>query len=1178
MKIAYPAACLRGRFCKLLCLLLLAASGIRAQAGRGGVSGTVTDSSGAVIPGASVELTNIDTGVTLSTVTTGSGLYSFVSLVPARYRVTVKHPSFTTVVQDNVTVTVDQVATVNITLSPGAVNQVVTVTEAPQLIEASNATIGQLITAPTINRVPLVTRDIYELVQLSAGVYAANGVPNAADTQAVFNSRPGADVSGYTMNGAQQGSAYYLLDGSPIAIPENNLASLIPAFQVPLDDVQEYRVETQSVPANYQSAGAGVISLVTKSGTNQFHGDAFAYIRPNAFSANDLFVKTKQLASGQPNQPPDFHRYQEGGSFGGPIAHNKLFFFGDYEATQQGLLQTGTYTVPTAAERSGDFSADGFTLYNPLAPDLPNGKRQPFSGNTMPASVLNPIALKYAQQFPLPNQPGVGVYHANNYFASALDPNDAQKFDVRLDYYQGDRQRIFGRLSFDRLKFGNADLYGANNIYDPYYYQNITNGRNVLLADDVTLTPSTVLELRYSFTRHFENQTGDPRQVNFDMTSLGFPASLAAQQVYRDIPFVSFGNVTSNLGSNPYTTFHFASMSQDVIAAVNTTKGKHDLSFGFEFQKLFMNEGQPVAPSGSYAFDNTATSSTTFAGNGSDFASLLLGMGEAPGSESSNFTKDIFGAQASPYYAAYIQDNYHLTQKLVLNLGLRWDVFGGRTERYNRLEYFDPSVHFTVNGVPLVGGEQFAGHGNRSPFATNWNNVGPRIGLAYQPVERMVIRGGFGIYYGPSTQMVANSALDSDGFFASTNWVPTAYNANGNTVMVNSLSNPFPNGVVQPTNGSLGPATNLGSTLATALHRQPTPTTYDFNFGVEYQFPQEYTFSAAWVGSRGLHLPLAGVSLNQLPLGVIGQYQTGLSAAIPNAWAPVFPATSAFYNKSTVPQFLALEPFPQFNCGSINCGVTVFGYPGGDSIYHSLQTKLQKRLTSHFTTLLAFTWGKLITDELKPPLSFIGSHSSTYQDWRNLKLERGLSPQDLSYSFTWQASYDLPIGKNRAIGLGGVADKLLGGWTANAIVYFSSGVPINDPTGTGDPYFSQRVNLTCDPSQGAAHTVAQWFNYTCLGQPASRFFPGTAPAYLTHVRTDGGHNLDASIYKNFPLTEKTNLQLEFAAYNVTNTPQLGYPRVFWNPTPTAANMAGFGQITSTVNAPRQLQFAAKFSF
>jgi hypothetical protein len=253
--------------------------------------------------------------------------------------------------------------------------------------------------------VPLLTRDEYELVQLSTGVNATNGTPNAADTQGIFNSRPGADVSGYTINGALQGSTYYSLDGSPMQIGENNLGALIPAWQVPLDDIDEYRVETQNIPATYQAGGSGVISLATKSGTNQFHGDAFGYFRPNAFSSNDAFVKASQLQSGLPNQPPNFHRYQEGGSIGGPIRHDKLFFFADYEATQQALLQTGTFTVPTPAELTGNFSADSFTVYDPLVADLPSGMRQPFPGNVIPPADLNPIALKYAQApaWPLPN-------------------------------------------------------------------------------------------------------------------------------------------------------------------------------------------------------------------------------------------------------------------------------------------------------------------------------------------------------------------------------------------------------------------------------------------------------------------------------------------------------------------------------------------------------------------------------------------------------------------------------------------------------------------------------------------------------------------------------------------------------------------------------------------------------
>lgn len=1160
------------------CLAFTAA--VLAQAGRGGISGVISDASGAVVPGAKVKAVNVSTGAVFQTVTTGAGMYSLLSLPPASYEVTISAPGFETLTRKNLLVTVDQTSQLNLSLRPGNVKEEVTVSGTSALVETTNSTVGQLISAETMDRVPLLTRDEYELVQLSAGVNATNGTPNAADTQTIFNSRPGADVSAYTINGALQGTTYYLLDGSPINVGENNLGALIPAFQVPLDAVQEFRVETQNVPATYQSGGSGVISLASKSGTNRFHGDAFAYIRPDKFSSNDYFVKASQLQNGQANTPPAFHRYQEGGSIGGPIVRDKLFFFGDYEATQQAILQTGTYTVPTMAERSGNFSGDSFTIYNPLAPDLANGTRQPFAGNIIPQADLNPIALQYAQQFPKPNAPGEGSYHLNNYFASGLQPNDAHKFDVRLDYNHSTRQHIFGRFSFDWNKFGNVDLYGASNIYDPHYYQNITNGRNVLLADDLSLSPTTLLQLRYSFTRHYENQTGDPRQVGFDMTSLGFPASLAQQQVYHDIPFIDFYNFTTNLGSNPWTTFQFASMVHDGLASLSTVKGKHNLSVGFEYQKQFMNEGQPISPSGWYSFDNTATSSTTFAGDGSDFASFLLGMGSFPGAEYLNFSKDIFGADANSYYSAYAQDNVRVLPNLTINLGLRWDVFGGRTERYNRLEYFDPSAQYTVNGIPLVGGEQFVNNGHRSPFSTNMRDFGPRLGFAYQPMKELVVRGGFGIYYGPSTQMVANSALNSDGFYPISTWNATTYNANGNTVMASSLSNPFPAGVLQPTGSSLGPTTNIGNVLSTELHSQPTPATYNYNFGVEYQLPADYVLSLGYVGSHGLYLPLAfGTDLNQLPLSVIEQYQSALNNPIPNRWAPIWPATSPFYGQATVPQYLALEPYPQFNCGGINCGVGVVAYPAGHSNYNSLQTKLQKRMTKHFTTLATFTWSKLLTNDFAPPLGFIGSHGTqSAQDWKDLNLDYSISPQDLSYSFSWQTSYDLPIGPDRTLHASGWANNVFGGWTLNTILYFSSGVPINSPNGTGDPFFNQRVDMRCNPGTGAPHTAAQWFNYSCFSQPASPFFPGTAPAFLSSVRTNGGRNLDLSLFKNIRVAENKTLQLQIAAYNLTNYVQLGSPSVFWNPNPTPENMAGFGQITSDLNTPRQLQFAARFTF
>ena len=335
------------------------------------------------------------------------------------------------------------------------------------------------------------------------------------------------------------------------------------------------------------------------------------------------------------------------------------------------------------------------------------------------------------------------------------------------------------------------------------------------------------------------------------------------------------------------------------------------------------------------------------------------------------------------------------------------------------------------------------------------------------------------------------------------------------------------------------------------------------------------------MGSHGLYLPLAfGASFNQLPLSTIEQYQSALNNMVANQWVATQPVVSAWYGQSQVPLYVALEPYPQYNgCGAPNCGVGVYDDPAGYSSYNSLQMKLQKRLTNHFTTLAAFTWGKLLTNNTSPPLAFIGYHGAeAYQDWQNMNLEYSLSPQDLSYAFSWQTSYDLPLGPDRWIPVKGWANKILGGWTLNTILYLNSGVPIATPFDGTDIYIGQRVDMTCNPGSGAPHTAAEWFNYTCFSQPSNPYFPGTAPPFLSSLRTDGGRNLDASLFKNIKIGEHKNLQFQFAAYNVTNFVQLGYPAVLWNPTPNPSTMAGFGLITGDVNTPRQLQFALRFTF
>jgi len=1216
-----------------VCVLFLCACSVAlGQAGRGSISGTVTDPHGAVIPDAKVVLLNKATGVATHTTTSSAGLYTFISLNPGVYQVTASQTGFANIELDKITVSVDEVTEVNLTLKVGAATETVTVTEGVELVEASNSTVGSLIPAEQIDRVPLLYRNVFDLIQLSAGVIPVNGSPNSSDSMASIQNiswgRPGIDVSADTINGSLTGSVYYMLDGSPLGVAENNAAAIIPAMNIPEDGVNEVRVETQNTPASFQSGGAGVISMVSKSGTNALHGDVFGVFRPDALSANEYFNKNTQLSIGEPNKPPGFHRYQEGGAIGGAIKKDKIFFFGDYEDTQQQEFEGIDYfTVPTTAERTGNFSQMGFTIYDPTLPDV-GGLRQPFGGSATPTNIIpnpNPIGLLYLANMPKCNLPNpttcdtATTDNVNNYGLPGMDPYRAHRFDVRLDWNKSERQHIFTRFSYDKLVFATANVFPPPG-WDLNYANNITNARNIMVADDLILNSSTVLNLRYSFTRRFENQ-GNSAYSNVNMTNLGtvngsavgFPSALAAQQIYKQLPVMLFGDVGQGVGGTwDGNIFRDASENSDANVTITKVWGKHQLSTGFEWMKRYFNVGQPPSPAGEYEFDVSATDQSIASGlGGSDFASFLIGMatyanGNYP--EGGNFSNDIFAAESNPYYATFIEDTYHFSQKLTLTAGLRWDIFGGENERHNRLEYFDPNATNTVDGVSYTGAEVYVNGSNRSNFTTNLHNFAPRLAFAWQPIQHFVVRGGVGIYYGPSTHAVQSADNDSDGFSSNSTWTGTCLNSDGNTVFngtscgtntgsatdvftgAYSLSNPFPNGLVPTLTAPSGLGNNLGIILSSVLHTQRTPSTYNFNFGLEYELPHQVVVSAAYVGSRGLFLPIGHVDLNQLDLGTIEKYQGALTTTmVPNQWEAILPPTNVNYGQATVPLFMSLEKYPQFGNGLYGTGngLWINGYIGGDSEYSSLQTKVQKRLTGHFTTLATFTWGKLMTDDGNPPEGFVGTHYGSVQDWRNLQYEHAIAPQDVKYQFTGQASYDLPVGKGQAVNLNGVANTMLGGWTVNGIVYLSTGVPINSPSSGYSPsYFNQRADMVCNPAKGAPHTTTVWFNPSCFVQPgtenggppnANAFIPGNAPAYLDNVRTRGARNLDLSIYKSLKLTETKALRFDISGYNMTNTAQYGYPNVL-NLVTAAQPGQNFGQITSTLNTPRQWQFGARFTF
>ena len=1153
------------RFAIVFLALSMAVGACFGQAGRGGVSGLVTDQSAGVIPGAKLELTNLATGVRQESATTAAGLYSFAALVPGTYRLSATFAGFQKAVRESILVETDRVTEVNLQLKPGEVTETVTVTGESVLANTTNSTIGQLITSNTLESMPMNGRNVFLLVQLTPGVVPINGALN----QTGATQRPGVEVSAFRINGQQAGSVAYMLDGSPLTVLGYGAAASSPAFTPALDAVQEYRMENSNLQASVNSPGTGVISVVSKSGTDKYHGSGFYFARPNAMAANDPFNKAAQALSGTANKPPDFHRYQYGGSIGGPIRRGKLFFFTHYERTETRSLGTFTTTVPTAAEKEGNFSGVP-TIWDPFNVNA-RGDRQPFPGNIVPKGLHDPVALNAQRLFPAPTQPGVGAYHSNNYFNASTFPNDSHKADGRLDAYIGSRHQVFGRYSFGRMVTGVPDFYG--NGADPAWYTSITHGQNVLAADNFTINPTTLLQVRASFTRHAELQPVSPLVTDYNMVKLGFPESLARQAVLATIPKMNIGGM-AGVGSRVSSTgFKFISHNYDAIVSLDKIIGRHRMKIGFEYQKHFINMGQPVAPSGQYNFDTTATSSKTRAGNGYAYAAFLVGMGQE-NTPANAFTIDPFVAQSNPYYGLYFQDNFRLTTKLTLDFGVRWEVFGGRTERYDRHTYFDPNLANTVAGVAMKGGLVFP-KDNQSTFDTNLRDIGPRLGVAYRLTERTVLHTGGGIFFGPSAQAVANAGTNTDGFASRTRWNAVTTDSFGNTVMLNPLRNPFPNGVT-PLNGNrLGPATNVGGNLASVLRSQPTQNAYNWNLGLQHELRGAWVVSAAYVGSRGLHQP-GNYDINQLSIETIAQYRDALNDTVPYPYtAAITEPTAPLYNRRTVNRWQMLAEYPQFGTGNPSAGVTINSAPIGDSIYHSFQMRVEKRLSSHLSLLASYTAGKILGTGVGP-YSYIGQHAN-FQNSRNSRFDKAVDSQDVSRWFSLATFYDLPVGKGRAIDpQNRWAEKLIGGWTVNGGFFWSTGVPIQ-VSGTWpnkSTFFNQRPDLVCDPAKDAPRTPDRWFNPACYAAPASPYVLGTAPRTLSSVRADGVHNIDFSVFKNFRLRESMNFQFRVEAFNLLNSVQYGIPAAAWNP----RDLSTFGRVTSAASSPRQLQFATRFTF
>lgn len=1175
-----------------------------AQEFRATLTGHVSDPAGAVISGATVRVANTQTGQETVATTTEDGNYNVPSLLPGLYKVTVEASGFKSSVTENLELHVNDTATLDVTLEVGAIGDVVTVNaEDAPLLERDTATRGQVIENRRIVELPLNGRNPIMLATLSPGVQF-NGNPQF--TRPFDNG----DNAQFSINGGIQRHNEFLLDGAPNNAVTDFQADRLRssnniAYVPPVDGTQEFKVQTNSYDASFGRTGGGVINVSTKGGGNAFHGTLYEFARRYQWEANDPSAK----AAGRPRFARDpvtganiGGRYldQYGGNFSGRIyvprfgeggrsyfnGRDTAFFFVAYEKYREGLPSPRQLNVPTVLERAGDFSQSPFTIYDPLTtrPDPNNpGRfiRDPFPGNRIPANRLNPIGLAIANAFPLPNN-GAANQRVNNFINSPnLDRDEFYNFVLRGDANVGQRQHFFARyVRNKRNQFSGFDYPGlGRDAQDP-----LVRGNNGVAVDSVTtLNSNAVLNLRATYTR-FVQAAFRRTAEGFDATALGFPSSFNAARPVAIVPRFEIAGFNVFGPRNPsQNTTNTISLQ----GSLSLVRGNHTFRVGGEVRDNRINaRGASFSfGGGQFTFNNFFTqASSDNSSQGSALASLLLGY--PTGGTVQDLSRPGFRWR---YYAPYVQDDWRVSRKLTVTLGLRYDYEAPPTERFNQQNRgfgFDQTspLQAQIAGRPgvsecpacanLRGGLLFAGVNGQpdEAFDPDRNNFQPRVGVAYELNDKTVLRGGYGLYYFPSAEFGG-----ATGYTITTNFVPTIGGGVNAFIPANTLSNPFPNGILRPVGASQGLLTQAGQGVEFADPTHVVPKIHEYSFGVQRQLPGGFKLDVAYVGSRSVDVLTGDFNtrgernLNVLTAAQLAdarQRPSFYNDPVPNPFAGLLPGTSL--NGATTTRRQLLLPFPQFT------SVTVNLENAGKVWYDSLQASVERRTASGLTVIASYTFSKTLG-----ALNFINP-----QDAEPTKF---VTDFDRPHVFVLSGVYQLPFGKGRRYftDAGKATNLLLGGWEYNFIARFQSGRPMNLNTDAfelgGDPVIEDNV------AEMYFNTCTRLLNGTTRQPNASGngFVPGctnpvwfqrpvdtlrTTPLRIASLREPSPPQFDMSLNKSFVFTETMRAQFRVEAFNITNTGVFNGPEM--NP-----NSTGFGRRgTGIRNFPRQIQLGFKFYF
>lgn len=1125
------------------------------QGERATVTGTVNDSSGSIVLNAEVSIRNVATNVVAKTKTNDAGIYYLPSLPPGRYELRAESQGFRPSVVSDIPLGAGLTATFNLTLEVGAVTEAVTVQASAVQLQAQTSGLGSVVPTRNIQEMPLLGRNAVQLISLLPGV-----TPNGGATVG--------DQAGVRMSGGLATQNGLLTDGGE----SRNVMRTDQSFTVPLESVAEFRIDTATYSAEYGRSGGGVVNIVTKSGTNAYHGVGYEFLRNDHLNANSWQNNRNNVVRGQ------FQRNEFGGAFGGPIVKNRTFFFANYEGVRQGSPIQFLDTVPTAEQRRGDFSqtfdrTGALTIvYDPLTtradPARPgNYIRDAFPLNRIPDVRQSAISVNVAKFWPAPNRAGEGPALFNNYFKSGKNATANNIWVGRVDHNISDKHRLFGRVSGRQSQTLSAGLT-AENIAFPATGISTSPTRSAIISLTSTFSPSLLGELRVGYTRIQNNSA--PTSAGFDIASLGFPASIANAVQYKEFPTIYVqqyvvgtglsvqGGSSSDVGT--LTSAQPSNIPQDTWQLqyhVTWLRNRHKIKIGTDLELMRLNSFNAITPTGTYYFDRVYTQgpdpSQRSSASGFGLASMLLGTPIA-GNLSFGPALKIHGQ----YYGLYFQDDFQLTNKLTLNLGLRWEYTTPWAEKFGQIGNFRFDIQEPITGNN--GNFKFLDPGQYA-FNPDKKRFGPRVGLAYRATANTVLRMSAGIFYAPNDSLNAGTSDWGNGLYLLNESILGPPNPIPNTPPVGgSWSNPFAGGLVKPDRTS----TFEGQNIRAYNRDHVVPYVSNWSFNVQRMITPTLLVEAGYVGSKITHLaqnrfynqnnplllPLGPALLDQVPNPYYGKIKSG-SLSFP-----------------TVQRRQLLRPFPQF----LQVLLPRDGF--GDGHYNSFQLRIDKQYSRGLTLTAAYTNSKTMGNNFESATGEVGGQNNLY----NPNYNRALSTNDVPQRLVFGYMYEIPFGQKRHWVSSGLASKIIGNWQVSGVTVLQRGLPLRiaAPDNTGLADFALNVgrgNRLKDPVlPSGERTTDRWFDTSAFAIAPPFTMPNDS-LIQPRLRDPNRVNFDMSFIRNQPIRERFNVQFRAELFNIFNHPFLS----LGTGSSVTVNTPQFGKIL-TGTSPREIQLGTRIVF